>query len=124
MPADSLAADSVPALIAGNTEFALDLYGALFDGDDNLSLSPHSLSVALAMTYAGARGETKRQMAEALHFSLPQAQLHPAFSALDQTLAGRGQDESQAFQLRSVNALWGQEGDTFLEPFLDTLAEN
>jgi serpin B len=50
MPAGSTAVDSVPALVAGNTEFALDLYGALFDGDDNLFLSPHSLSVALAMT--------------------------------------------------------------------------
>jgi serpin B len=124
MAVDSPTAGSVPALVAGNTEFALDLYGVLFDGDGNLFVSPHSLSVALAMTYAGARGETERQMAEVLHFSLPQAQLHPAFNALDQALAGGGQDEPQASQLRSVNALWGQEGDTFLEPFLDTLAEN
>jgi serpin B len=124
LAADAPAVESVPTLVAGNTEFALDLYGALFDGHENLFLSPHSLSMALAMTYAGARGETERQMAEALHFSLPQAQLHPAFNALDQALAGGGQDASQASPLRSVNALWGQEGDTFLEPFLDTLAGN
>ncbi len=43
------------------------------------------------MMYAGARGETGRQMAEALHFSLPQAQFHPAFNALDQALAGGGE---------------------------------
>ena len=122
--ADSPAVDSVPDLVAGNTEFALDLYGALFDGGNNLFLSPYSLSVALAMTYAGARGETERQMAEVLHFSLPQAQLHPAFGALDQALAGGGQDDPQAFQSRLVHALWGQEGDTLLESFLDTLAEN
>jgi serpin B len=121
VPADSV--DAVPALVGGNTEFALDLYGALFDGDDNLFFSPHSLSTALAMTYAGARGETGRQMAQALHFRLPQAQLHPAFNALDQTLAGRGQDESQASPLRIANALWGQAGEPFLGPFLDTLAE-
>ncbi|MGD8626392.1 MAG: serpin family protein [Anaerolineae bacterium] len=124
LSAGSPAVDSVPALVVGNTQFALDLYGALFDGGGNLFLSPHSLSMALAMTYAGARGETEEQMAEALHFSLPQAQLHPAFNALDQALAGRGQDEPGAFQLRSANALWGQEDDTFLAPFLDTLAEN
>jgi serpin B len=122
--ADSAAVDSVPALVGDNIGFALSLYGALFDGEENLFLSPHSLSAALAMTYAGARGETERQMAEALHFSLPQAQLHPAFNALDQTLARRSQGESMAFQLRIGNAVWGQEGDTFLEPFLDTLAEN
>lgn len=124
MQVGSPAVDSVPSLVAGNTEFALDLYGVLFDSDDNLVLSPHSLSVALSMTYAGARGETQRQMAEALYFNPPQAQLHPAFNALDQALASRGQDEPQAFQLRVVNALWGQEGDTFLDSFLDTMAEN
>jgi serpin B len=124
LAAASPAAASVPALVAGNTEFALDLYGALFDGDDNLFLSPHSLSLALAMTYAGARGETERQMAGALHFGLPQAQLHPAFNTLDQALAARSGDEPQVFQLRLVNALWGQAGETFLAPFLDTLAEN
>jgi len=124
LPADSSAVDSVPALVAGNTEFALDLYGAVFDGDKNLFLSPHSLSMALAMTYAGSRGETERQMAEALHFSLPQGDLHRAFNALDQALAGGGQGDPLAAQLRGVNALWGQEGEAFLAPFLDTLAEN
>ena len=124
LPADPSAADFVAALVASNTEFALDLYGALFKEDENLFLSPHSLGVALVMTYAGARGETERQMAEALHFDLPQGELHGAFNALDQALASRGQDEPQAAQLRGVNALWGQEGGTFLAPFLDTLAEN
>jgi serpin B len=124
LPADLSAVDSVPALVADNTEFALELYGELFESDDNVFLSPHSLSVALGMTYAGARGETERQMAEALQFSLPQSELHPAFNALDQALVGEGQDEPQATQLRCVNALWGQQGETFLEPFLHTLAEN
>ena len=76
------------------------------------------------MTYAGARGETERQMAEALCFGLPQGDLHRAFNALDLALASRGQDEPQSAHLRGVNALWGQEGETFLVPFLDTLAEN
>ena len=122
-PAGSAAGNAVPALVAGNTEFALDLYSALFEDDENLIFSPHSLSVVLAMTYAGARGETEQQMARALHLGLPQAQLHAAFNALDQTLSGRDQGVSPELQLRFVQALWGQEGETFLEPFLDTLAE-
>ena len=35
------------------------------------------------MTYAGARGNTERQMAETLHLMLPRDQLYPAFNALD-----------------------------------------
>ena len=106
-------------LVAGNTEFALDLYRVLFNQEENLFYSPHSLSVALAMTYTGARGETKQQMAEALHYTLPQAQLHPAFNALDQALTGR-----EGGCLHIVNALWGQQDHSFLDAFLDTLAEN
>ena len=124
LPADPSAVESVPALVTGNTAFALDLYGVLFERDENLFLSPHSLSVAMAMAYAGARGETERQMAKALHFALPQGELHGAFNALDQALSGRGQDNPQAARMQGVNALWGQEGETFLAPFLDTMAEN
>jgi serpin B len=77
------------------------------------------------MTYAGARGETDQQMAQALHFTLPQTQLHPAFKALDQALAsGRRGGDDDGFQLHMANGLWGQQGSSFQDSFLDTLAEN
>lgn len=116
-------------LVGGNTAFAFDLYQALRQGTQgNLFYSPYSISLALAMTYAGARGETEQQMAAALHYTLPQARLHPAFNALDQALAKRGQGaqgkDGQGFRLHIVNAIWGQAGYQFLPAFLDTLAEN
>ncbi|MBN1485662.1 MAG: serpin family protein [Chloroflexia bacterium] len=115
----------VAELVGGNTVFALDLYQALFSPQENLFCSPHSISIALAMTYAGARGETERQMAAALHYTLPQAQLHPAFNALDQALLERGQGaEEGAFRLHLVNALWGDSEETYLEAFLDSLAQH
>ena len=43
---------------------------------------------ALAMTSAGARGRTLEQMAEVLHFPLPQERLHPAAGALRGRLVG------------------------------------
>jgi serpin B len=81
------------ALVEGNTAFAFDLYRFLAEqeGDKNLFYSPYSISLALAMTYAGARGGTEEEMAEALHFMLSQEDLHPAFNALDQELAQRGE---------------------------------
>ena len=63
--------------MAGNSAFAFDLYRTLSSEDGNLFFSPYSISQALAMTYAGARGETERQMADTLHFALPQDALHP-----------------------------------------------
>ena len=53
----------VRGVAEGNTQFALDLYRNLRGEEGNLFISPHSISTALAMTYAGARGETAAQMA-------------------------------------------------------------
>ena len=94
------------ALLDGNTEFAFGLYQVLREQEGNLVYSPHSISIALAMVYAGARGETEEQMAEALHFTLPQEHLHPAFNWLDLELTERGEDET-GFQLHIANAIWG-----------------
>src|SRR5512140_2159303 len=60
-------ADDLSILVQGNNAFALDLYQSLRSGDGNLAFSPYSVSVALAMTYGGARGETEKQMAGTLH---------------------------------------------------------
>jgi serpin B len=110
------AADSV-ALVNGNSAFAFDLYHFLRQEEDNLFYSPYSISLALAMTYAGARNETEREMADTLHFTLLQDRLHPAFNALDLELAQRGEDaegqDGQGFRLNIVNALWGQAGYQF-----------
>ena len=115
-------------LLLGNRAFAFDLYQNLRDEDGNFFFSPHSISLALAMTYAGARGETERQIAEALRFPLPQDSLHPAFNDLDMELASRGEGakgkDGEGFRLNLVNAVWGQLGCEFHRGFLDVLAES
>ncbi|MHB8114462.1 MAG: serpin family protein [Bellilinea sp.] len=121
----STAYDNLPVLSSGNTAFALDLYQQLRSQDGNLFYSPFSISQALAMTYAGAKAETAAQMAAALHFDLPQADLHPAFNALSAELESRaGKGDQAGFKLNIANALWGQQGFAFLPDFLDTLALN
>jgi serpin B len=114
-------------LVSGNSAFAFDLYQALREKEGNLFYSPYSISLALAMTYAGARGETEQQMADTLHF-LSQSRLHNAFNGLDLELASRGEGaqgkDGEGFRLNIVNALWGQKDYKFLDEFLDVLAEN
>lgn len=127
--AREVSAGELADLVSGNTAFALDLYHALAEGsEENLFFSPYSISLALAMTYAGARGETAAQMAQALHFTLPQERLHSAFQVLSSALAKEGEEapslEGRPFKLRVANALWAQEGHPFLPTFLDLLAEN
>ncbi len=116
----------VRLLAAGNAAFALDLYAALRGQPGNLFFSPHSIAQALAMTYAGAAGETERQMREVLRFDLLDERVHPAWNALDLALASRAEDlghaEGTGFTLHTANALWGQTGYAFRAEFLDTLA--
>ncbi len=120
--------DDLSDLVDGNTAFALDLYHSVNDEAGNLFLSPYSISVALGMTYGGARGETETQMADTLHFYLSQQNLHPAFNKLDLELESRGENaegkDEKPFRLHIVNQLWGQKAYAFLPEFLDTLAVN
>jgi serpin B len=114
------------AVVKGNTEFAFDLYKQLAQAKDNqgknLFMSPYSISTALAMAYAGAKGETADEMAKTLHFPVEANRLHPAFAGL----IGRFQanKEDKGYQLSVANALWGQKSSHWQKEFLRTAFSN
>lgn len=113
-------------LTSDDAAFALDVLRTAV-ARDNFVFSPHSISIALAMTYAGARERTASQMARALHFGLAPDRLHPAFGALDLELARRSEktvESGKAFGLNVSSSIWAQRGYTFLGPYLDLLAES
>jgi serpin B len=103
---------------ADNNALGIDLYKRALQGKENVFLSPHSISVALAMTYAGARGDTAAQMSESLHFEVPPERLHPGFQALNQTIRPAAE---AGYQLSVANALWGMKGHAFQPAFLEVL---
>jgi serpin B len=114
---DAAKADRAAA-VKGNTEFACDLYAKLRGQDGNLFFSPYSISTALAMTRAGARGETADQMDKTLHFTLKGDKLHAAFGELIKEANGDPKDAKRGYQLSTANALWGQKGFSFLPEFV------
>jgi len=118
---DAAAATDATGLARSNSRFAWALYRELSAGAENVFLSPYSVSLALAMVYAGARGSTAGEMAKALSFDLPGERLHAAFNALDQELEPTSDD---AFRLSIANSAWGQSGKRFEPAYLDTLARN
>lgn len=120
-----VSSEAISTITNGNTEFATALYRQLTTGEDNVFFSPHSISLALVMTYAGARGDTAAQMADTLHFGLEGDDLHSAFNALDQLLASRSESEDlEGLELNLVNALWAQSELAFLPEYLDILAKD
>jgi serpin B len=74
------------------------------------------------MTYAGARGNTEAQMAQALRFTVGQEQLHAAFSSLEATLSDIGRKGQ--LEMKVANALWPQEGYAFLPEFVALAKEH
>jgi serpin B len=112
----------VASLAAGNTEFAIDIYNKLSDSTGNIFFSPYSISIALAMTWGGARNQTETDMATVLHFPFAQATLHAAFNALDLALIRHAQ--SGGFDLHIVNQLWGEKTYTFLPEYLKLMQVN
>ncbi|MEI6211111.1 MAG: serpin family protein [bacterium] len=113
---------SVPVAVSNNTAFACDLYAQLKSQEGNLFFSPYSISTALAMTYAGARGETAAQMAKTLRFTLPPADLHPAFAALSAQM--HAVQQTGQVQLSIANSLWPHKSYPFLEDYLALVKKN
>jgi serpin B len=119
--------EPVRAVVQGNNAFALDLYAQLYRGDGNRFFSPFSISTALAMTYAGAHGDTARQMATTLHFTLPPDQLHPSFHRLIAEIRSRNtpsKTEATDIQLFTANALWTERGEPILGDFQKRIEVN
>jgi serpin B len=108
---------NLQTVVKGNNDFAFDLYQELKNAEGNLFFSPYSISTALAMTYAGARGQTEKEMAKVLHFSLKQEPLHSSFSKL-QSYLNAIQNKGH-IKLSIANSLWAQKGYYFLDTFLE-----
>jgi len=121
-PADPTAPNNIESLAGGNTAFALDLYARLKTVDGNLFLSPYSISTCLAMTFAGARGDTAAQMAQTLHFGTNQNQLAASFNELQEQL--NQEQEKNGMELDFANGIWAQKDHVFLAAFLDVARQS
>jgi serpin B len=106
-------------LVNGNTAFAIDLYKAIAKPGENLFFSPYSISIALAMTLVGARGETEQQMKEVMHLPFDGQTLHREFAALAARL--KKSQQKGHVMMRSANALYPQDGYDLLPSFLKTV---
>lgn len=133
-------AETLAELVGDANTFSTALYHETTADSptENAIVSPLSVTTTLAMAYAGARGETRSQMGQALEYSLDDEELHPAFNALQRELNARAaeldaadlpggyesEDDPVPFELSLVNAVWGQSGFPFEEAYLELLADH
>ena len=132
--ASLLAADSGSAAAAIN-QVGLDLYRTIAPGGDNLCLSPYSIENALALTFAGAEGQTRVEMARVLHLSNDDS-VHAAFAELQRQLQEMSEKSANAvaksgelggpkepITLAVANRLFAQKGYDFREAFFALVKE-
>lgn len=126
--ANVIASDYQPAAKATN-EFGLDLYRKVAGGNENLCLSPYSIEIALAMTFAGADGETRAEMARVLHLPQSGDEIHGSFSALQKSLETMAEETKRhpdpssgkpgdPITLAIANRLYAEKTYQFRENFL------
>ena len=115
----NLGAANMDTVVKGNTEFAWNVYTQLSAREGNLFFSPYSISMALAMTYAGARGETATQLAHILHLPESPEELHPAMAELEEHIQAIGQGHE--VELNVANSLWTDPTLVLGEEFANTV---
>uniref|UniRef100_A0AB38ZE72 Venom serpin 1 n=1 Tax=Ectomocoris sp. TaxID=3104572 RepID=A0AB38ZE72_9HEMI len=67
MPATTYDVKDLERLAEGNNKFSMDVYQKLKKPNENLVVSPISIQLVLALVYAGAKGNTAKEIANALH---------------------------------------------------------
>ena len=106
------------ALVAGQTAFAGALYARCARDGENLFLSPASVSAALTVVWAGAAGETRRELAEALRLpALAVERLDAAAGALAAL-----SNAAPGVTLDTATALFAEEGGGLRPEFAELVA--
>lgn len=116
--------DSLSRVVDANNRFAIDLYRHLQSDPEyssgNIFFSPFSISTALAITHEGARGLTADQIRPVFYFPDNQSILRYGYA----DLIARINSESNAYTLRTANALWAEQTHPFLPEYIETAERN
>lgn len=114
------AIDPAVTIATAINRFAADLHGKLAKKQGSLFFSPLSIETALAMTSAGARGQTLDEMRKVLH--LP-TDPHAAFGDLLNGLNELTRCKS-GYQLTTANAIWAQKGYPWRKEFKELVGRH
>jgi len=120
--APSSSENELLTLVDNNNKFAFSIFDKLHKSEEgNIFFSPYSISEALAIVYAGAKGDTKTEIASVFNFNtVDEKNLYESFNALDLHL--NSEDENYIFDLS--NAIWIQNNYPVLDSYLDTIKVN
>ncbi|MFZ1735950.1 MAG: serpin family protein [Candidatus Moraniibacteriota bacterium] len=111
--------EGVKSVVDANNQFALDLYSELKNGSGNIFFSPYGVSVALAMTYEGARGETANEIQAVSHLPADGNLRQPSFAAIYRQINRL----DSKYKLSIADAVWAQNDYKFLDEYTNVLQQ-
>ncbi len=110
------------SVIASNNEFGFDLFKKIYQDDsaENMMISPISISLALAMTYNGAEGETQTAFENTLHLTdLSCDQINAIYQNLQNYL----EKTDPKVRMNIANSVWSKQGTNVEEEFKKNIQE-
>jgi serine protease inhibitor len=128
-PAGAVVGDARIAALFVNA-LGLDLLWKT-DPTANALLSPYSIQAAMAMTYRGADGETRAEMAKVLHYPPEESEPAASFGELEAHFEGIAQetrkdavargDSNQVITFVVANRLFGEKSYPFRDSFTSSI---
>ncbi|WP_306298117.1 serpin family protein, partial [Thermococcus litoralis] len=108
-------------IATSNNNFAFNLYHELLKKEEgNIFLSPYSILTALSMVYEGAEGATREEMREVLHLPEDDLERREGFRSIILSITNPASD---AYILKTANALWIQKGYPVREDYIDVISK-
>lgn len=117
----NIIADDLSQVSQGNLDFAISMFHELSRREGNIFFSPYSISCAIAMTYAGARNNTEREIGETMHFNLPQDEFHSSFAKLINKT--NRFSENDIIQLSVANSIYPSKTFVLRDDYISLLKE-
>ncbi len=102
-----------------NNQFTFELFNYIEAGNENLFLSPFSVSSALAMTYEGAKEKTRKEMSKVLRFPDNNEQMNQSFK--DIISRTQSSKDKKKYTFNIANSLWAQSDFEFLHSYFNTI---
>jgi serpin B len=131
------AATNFESAAKATNDVAVDLHRQLATGNENLCFSPYSIESALAMTFAGADGDTRTEMGRVLHFPSDASTTAVSFASLQDSLEEMSAKTaelvkkskefggpSEPITLNIANRLFAQKDYNFRQAFLSLVKQN
>ncbi|MBC7363944.1 MAG: serpin family protein [Candidatus Aminicenantes bacterium] len=108
---------AINTVVNASNQFAFDLYSVLKGEEGNIFFSPYSLSLAMAMAYEGARGQTAEEIKQVFYYPEDIEILRRGYAETINQI----NKKDKKYELRTANALWAQNNYPFLPEYFKTV---